>query len=592
MVLFQFAKIKRNRLLSGYDPRANQLTPAQSEFLLAHCTRQPLISIVTPVYKVDVEWLDHCVRSVVEQHYTTWELILVDDGSDQPELTDSIQSWCEKDPRIKSVLLDRNRGIAGATNAGFEKASGEFIGILDHDDELTPDALVWVVWEHNQHPEAKWFYSDEDLITPKGVSHSPFFKPDYSPEQLLSRMFICHFRVYAADVLRQIGGKRTGFDGAQDHDLALRYAEAIRRDQIVHIQRVLYHWRTIATSAATHLKAKPKAAAAGERAVTEALQRRGISGSVTSHLLSPTLYRIELKSDDCPKAAVIISLRNGDASFKRCLQSIKAYTSYPNVEILIVHDGDKHNACVQSECSIPLRTITVERSVPHAGKLNAAAKAANADVLVFVDDAVEIVTLGWLDQLVATVQMDSSIAAAGGMLMTPAHKILHAGIVLGVGNGVGLACRNLDARLPGDNCRTLALQEYSALSGALLCVRRTAFAALDGFNKDTYPDTFSDIDLCLRLKAQGFRSVYNPLIQAIYRSGNLNESTQACSALDRLRQDHPKVFTHDPFFNPNLSLDNEWFLGYRNFPVEDQLPELKAAGLSEGDSDLNVKNKK
>ncbi|MHC5183020.1 MAG: glycosyltransferase family 2 protein, partial [Planctomycetota bacterium] len=286
MACFQLTKVWYNRIVTHYEPQKNQLSTSQSQRLLKKCLRQPLISIITPVYKVDPKWLDLCIRSVVNQHYQNWELVLVDDGSQRLDLTDLIMSWCQKDRRIKSVQLEQNLGIAGATNAGFEQATGEFIGILDHDDELTPDALVWVVWTHDQHPQAKWFYSDEDLITTRGDCHSPFYKPDYSPENLLSRNFICHFRVYAADVLRQIGGKRTGFDGAQDHDLALRFCEAVNPDQIVHIPRVLYHWRTIQSSAATSIQAKPKAATAGVRAVSEAFRRRGVQANVTSHPLS------------------------------------------------------------------------------------------------------------------------------------------------------------------------------------------------------------------------------------------------------------------------------------------------------------------
>ncbi|MHC5001437.1 MAG: glycosyltransferase family 2 protein [Planctomycetota bacterium] len=276
MACFQLTKVWYNRIVTHYDPLKNQISTSQSQRLLKKCQHQPLISIITSVYKVDAKWLDLSIRSVVNQHYQNWELILVDDGSQRPDLSDLIASWCQKDRRIKSIQLEQNRGIAGATNAGFGQATGEFIGILDHDDELTPDALVWVVWTLNQHPQAKWFYSDEDLITTRGDCHSPFYKPDYSPENLLSRNFICHFRVYAADVLRQIGGKRTGFDGAQDHDLALRYSEVITPDQIVHIPRVLYHWRTIRSSAATSIQAKPKAATAGVRAVSEAFRRRGV----------------------------------------------------------------------------------------------------------------------------------------------------------------------------------------------------------------------------------------------------------------------------------------------------------------------------
>ena len=580
MACFQITKVWHNRILTKSEPQKYQLSSSQSQRLLGKCKHQPLISIVTPVYKVDAKWLDLCVRSVVNQHYPNWELILVDDGSQRQDLTDLIEAWCLKDQRIKSAFLKENRGIAGATNAGFEQACGEFIGILDHDDELTPDALVWVVWTYNQHPKAKWFYSDEDLITTRGVCHSPFYKPDYSPENLLSRNFICHFRVYAADVLRQIGGKRTGFDGAQDHDLALRFSEAVKPDQIVHIPRVLYHWRTIRTSAATSIQAKPKASMAGVRAVSEALQRRGVKASVTSHPLSPTLYCIEFNARQHPEVVIVVSLRSGGQSLDACLSSIDRHTTYPNYQVFVIDDSPKDSvgltSFIEIKRSTPTKTLKVDKTCSRSEKLNRAVGSIDADLFVFMDDDIQITTPNWLDQLVGTMQMDETIGAVGSLLISPKGKVVHAGVILGVKDGVGLACRNMNSRLPGDGGRMHSIQEYSALTGEMLCVSRRAFDAIGGFNPKWYPDAYRDIDLCLRMKAQGFRCVYNPMVKAIWcRTNLLSENSENKYYLTQLRQDYPDLFCNDPFYNPNLSLDNEWFLGYRDFPVEQQVPELK-----------------
>lgn len=571
MVCFQVVKLYHNRIRTPYEPSKNQLTSRQSQFLLCKCKNQPLISIITPVYKVDSKWLDLCIRSVVNQYYPNWELILVDDGSDRPELTELIHSWCQMDDRIKSVLLDQNRGIAGATNTGFDKAVGEFIGILDHDDELTPDALVWVVWYMNKYPKAKWFYSDEDLITIRSDCHSPFFKPDYSPENLLSRNYICHFRIYAADILKQIGGIRSGYDGAQDHDLALRYVEQIQSDQIVHIPRVLYHWRTISTSAATTIQAKPQAAVAGVNAVSEALQRRGIGADVTSHPLSPTLYQIKLKSRIQSKVTIIISSITCNHLLSRCLESVRQNTSYPNLEIFILDDTAQEVDQEDNNRCVPVRIVKCEVGSGYSKRLNIAAKASDAEYLVFMDKSVEVIDPNWLDQLVATIQMDSTIGAAGGMLISPNGNISTAGIVLGVKNGIGQAFRKMNAQLVGDACRVYAMQEYSSLCGHMLAVRRQAFVNIEGFDSHRYPNACHDIDLCLRLQKEDVRCVYNPMIKAVCHAPL---EMKDMDSLRNLQQDYPEMFMNDPFYNPNLSLDNECFLGYRNFPLEKQIPEL------------------
>ncbi len=267
-------------------------------------------SIIVPVYKVDKKWLNKCIYSVIDQHYKNWELILVDDASGSQELTELMHSMALKDDRIRTYELKNNSGIAVVTNFGIQQARGKFIGFLDHDDEITPDALTWITWSLNKNPEALWLYSDEDFITTTGQCHSPHFKPDFSPELLLSNMFTCHFSVYAAHILNEAGGIREGFDGSQDHDLALRISEIIPKEKIIHIPRVLYHWRELPDSTSIGITAKPKAPFAGRKAVAEALQRRKINGKITSYKLRATIYQVEFDPSEFPKVSVIIPTKN------------------------------------------------------------------------------------------------------------------------------------------------------------------------------------------------------------------------------------------------------------------------------------------
>jgi hypothetical protein len=289
---WQHAQIK-----FGKSP-ARPLSAAESAELLADCPSKPLISIVVPVYQARPAWLQRCVRSVQSQHYENWELLLVEDGPADAKMRRAIQQWCQAEQRIHARFLDEREGIAGATNAGIAMARGRFIGLLDHDDELTPDALAWMVAAHNRRPDAQWFYSDEDKLSRWGRRHGAYFKPDFSPEMLLATMFTCHLSVYGTAALRRVGGLRPGFDGAQDHDLALRITEVVPRHQVVHVPRVLYHWRAVSGSTAAGNRQKPGACESGRRAVADALERRGMKGEVATHPLADGVY---LRKDPGPK---------------------------------------------------------------------------------------------------------------------------------------------------------------------------------------------------------------------------------------------------------------------------------------------------
>ncbi|MCA9068759.1 MAG: glycosyltransferase, partial [Planctomycetaceae bacterium] len=269
LFLFQVSRSNSYRI-----PLANQLTKDQAETVHEALDHHPLISIIIPVYKVELQWLEACLNSVANQYYENWEAILVDDCSQRPELTNLMRDWTERDSRFCLVELEKNQNISAATNAGIAMASGKLIGFLDHDDELTPDALTWIAGSFHQSPNAKWFYSDEAIFAPDGQCLNLHLKPDYSPEFLLSAMYTCHFSVYAAELIHAVGGLRIGYEGAQDHDLALRLADLVDRNEVVHIPRVLYKWRAIETSTAANIATKPQAIKAGQKAVTEALARR------------------------------------------------------------------------------------------------------------------------------------------------------------------------------------------------------------------------------------------------------------------------------------------------------------------------------
>ena len=571
---------KFGRTALPYDPFRYQLSPSQSSFILSRCSNQPLISIVTPVYKVEKEWLEKCIRSVINQHYSKWEMILVNDTSEKNDLKQLLNNWALQDNRIQAFHLEENDGIAAATNFGIKHAKGEFIGFLDCDDELTPDALIWVVWAINKHPKGVWFYSDEDKIFPNGDYCDPHFKPDFSPELLLSNMFTCHFSVYSAKILNEAGGIRSGFEGSQDHDLALRISEVVRSDQVIHIPRVLYHWRTVPGSAALSIEEKPQAAISGRKAVEEALIRRKINGTVTSSPLCPTIYKITLQPSDFPKISIIISAKNASPILEKCIRSIQQHTSYPNYEILIVanqsDDSKAQKYLADQGLNTNVRVIPYNKSSNHSEMNNIAVSSTNSDFVVFVNNGIEIISNKWLEQLVASTEIDKSIAIVGCLLLYPNGKVQQAGIILGIHGSIGQSHKSVPCESSGYLGRLHCLQEVSAVTTALALVRRSAFESIGGFDIKRYPTAYNDVDLCIRMKKRGFRCLYNPMVRAVYYGATARSITeQEVYYKEKFVSLYSEELSNDPFYNPNLSLDSEQFMGFRAFPLEKQIPELR-----------------
>lgn len=573
----------RTKFMPGnlqYRPGQYQLSAERSARVLGVCSFRPLISVVVPVHKVRPEWLDACIRSVIDQHYCEWELILVDDASQNADLTRLMLDWASRDQRVSLYVLERNSGIAVATNYGIQKARGQFIGFLDHDDELTPDALTWVVRTMNDRPEALWFYSDEDKIDEKGRHYEPYFKPDYSPEHLLSIMFTCHFSVYSKALLDRAGGLRLGFDGAQDHELSLRLSELVDKTAVVHIPRVLYHWRAIPGSAASGAEGKPHASSAGRRAVAEALARRGIKGNVTSHHLYATVYQTGFQPSYFPKVSIVVPTRNSLDLLQACLTSLRARTTYPEYEVIVIDNCSDDPALLRyvhdEESSGRIRLLKYDKPFNHSEMNNMAIGAAAGDYVVMMNNDVEVICDRWLEQLVAVTELDSNIGVVGCMLLYPDKRVQHAGVIMGLCGSVGHSHKRVRSDAPGYFGRLHALQEYTGMTAAMCLIKKKAFLDVGGFDAEHYPTSYNDVDLCIRMRNAGYRCIYNPMVKAIHHESKTRPITAEEAAYrQRVAVDYRQYLENDPFYNPNLSLNNECFEGYRDFPPEAQLPELR-----------------
>ncbi|UCC21592.1 MAG: glycosyltransferase [Planctomycetota bacterium] len=541
---------------------------------MAKCPNKPVISIIVVVDKRDGKWLAKCINSVASQYYANWELILVNSASQKSSQIRLVSTWTSQDSRVRAFCLKHNSTMAEATNSAIRQARGKFIGFLDGDDELTADALTWIIWTINKHPQARWFYSDEDKISKDERCHSPYFKPDFSPELLLSNMYTQHFIIYSADALSEIGGLRE-LDSGQEHDLSLRLSEVIPREQIVHIPRVLYHCREVTGSLGT--KQKPSMGA--QKVVAEALKRRNLRADVSLHKLCPTLYQIALQPSHFPKVSIIIPTRNALDLLQRCVHSIREYTNYPNYEIIVVDNQSndlKVTEYLAAESSQRhVKVLQYNNDFNHSAMNNIAVSSVKSEFVVFMNNDVEIVSDNWLEQLVATAQIDESVGTVGGLLLYPDGKVQHGGMLLGILGLAGHAHKRMESNSAGYFGRLYAFQEMSGITAALALVRRAAFEFVGGFNSERYPTSYNDVDLCIRLRKEGFRCLYNPMVRAIHYEAKTRPITaDELHYQERLMADHSEILGNDPFYNPNLALDNEQFSGFRRFPVEDQIPEL------------------
>ena len=331
---------------------------------------------------------------------------------------------------------------------------------------------LWVALYLNRRPDAVWLYSDEAVMCPDGQCLNLHLKPDFSPEFLLSAMYTCHLSVYSAELVREAGGMRRGFEGSQDHDLALRIAEKISREQVVHIPRILYCWRAVESSTAADVDCKPHAQVAGRRAVEEALQRRGIRGSVGPSPYCSSMYEIKLEPKRFPAVSIIIPTKNGLADLRTCLDSLHKKTQYPNYEVIVIDNqsGDPPVLAYLKEEQQKgrLRVLPYREEFNHSAMNNRAVASSESEYVVFMNNDVELISEAWLETLIATAELDPSIAGVGAKLLYPDKTVQHGGVVLGICGLAGHAHRFAEDDDPGYLCRANLLNEFQRRDRGLI----------------------------------------------------------------------------------------------------------------------------
>jgi len=486
----------------------------------------PRFSVVTPVYNTNRRDLEECIASVLDQTFTDWELCLVDDMSPNRHVRRILARAAAADPRIRVMHRTKNGGIVAASNDGLAMAQGEFVALLDHDDVIEPDALQLVNDLLVSDAEIDYVYTDETLMTKKGMIVERFHKPGWSPERFRHQMYVCHLSVIRRELVLAVGGFRTGYDGSQDYDLMLRVTENAR--QVGHVPKLLYHWRMAATSVANNASAKPYAYDAGQRAIESHLERSGVDGSVHRLLKFPGNYRLSRR----------VSVGAGVDVF------------VPNTGAVSDVWGlarQHHAATVADLSRTPGRDVSLV-AVPDLGNradvFNMMARDSAADVLVFTSEALEPTGEGWAEELMQPFS-DPKVGVVSGFTYTANSRVEHAGYYLH-GSFLDRSHYRIRRRNRGQRASLETIHEVSAVDWQCMAVRHSLFESLGGFD-ESLDHPWVTVDFCLRVGEAGYRTVVSPRAEFFEFSNNVDEAWYRTRAPKAFRQRWSAVFANDPY---------------------------------------------
>lgn len=547
-------------------------TPGPDEIAALHARARalaggPLISVLMPTYNSPERWLRRALDSVLAQAYPKWELCIADDASPKRHVRRVLAEYAARDSRIRVSLRESNGHISAASNTALGMANGALVALLDHDDELPPNALLEVAEASVRHPEWKVIYSDEDKIDERGRRFDPYFKPDWNYDLLLGQNCISHLGAYDTNAVRAAGGFHEGFEGSQDWDLALRVIERLAPGQVGHIPRILYHWRAISGSTALGLGEKNYALDAGCRAVAEHLQRTGHEAEVTALPIGHLRVRRNLP-DPPPRVSLVIPTRDKVGLLRMCVQSILERTDYPDYEILVVDNQSVERETLDYFEEITrrpdVRVLRYDRPFNYSAINNYAIARASGSVIGLVNNDIEVISTDWLREMTAQASRPD-VGAVGAMLYYPDDTIQHAGVLLGFGGVAGHALMHKPRGWTGQMSRAALTRELSAVTAACMVARRSVLEQVGGLD-ERLQVAFNDVDLCLRLREAGYRNLWTPFAELYHHESASRgyEDTPEKRArfqgeIDFMRSRWGGMLQHDPAYNPNLSLTEEPF---------------------------------
>lgn len=543
-----------------YQPSMHRRTVADRIARLKH---RPLISVVMPVYNTPAHFLDAAIASVVNQVYPDWELCIADDRSTEPHVKPLLQEWAARDSRIRIVFRGENGHIARATNSAFELAGGEWIAPLDHDDVLRENALAEVALEIVRNPNAELIYSDEDKIDEAGRRFDPHFKCDFSPELFRSMNYLNHLTVHRAANIRAVGGWRAGFEGSQDYDLNLRIYELVGEGRIIHIPKVLYHWRAVKGSTALAAGAKDYAFEAAQRALRDHISRLKLDATVEPVPGLP-FHRIRYAvANPPPMVSIIIPTKDHLEDLRTCIASIVDRTDHRNYEVIVVDNGSKEPATRRYLASLPRKDGFRVLRYPHAFNYSAinnmAAREARGDILALINNDVEVITPGWLTEMVSWAQQPR-VGCVGAKLYYPDDTVQHGGVILGIGGVAGHSHKHFRKGDPGYFSRLCVTQNLSAVTGACLFVRKSVFWEVGGLDDQGLAVAFNDVDLCLKVRNAGYWNVWTPFAEAYHHESKSRgpdetpaEQARFTSEIEVMTNRWKQELDADPFYSTHLT---------------------------------------
>lgn len=556
------SQIYMRRKLSQKKNPPKELSGKELEDMRIQCASfeyRPKISIITPVLNTREEWLRSSIESVLHQIYDNWELCIADDGSDQPHIKETLNCYQQKDARIKVKYLNENQGVSGASNEALAMANGEFIGFLDHDDQLLPNALYEVVLMLNRNASADFIYSDEILISKRGKPVFAYFRPDFSLDYMLSHCYIVHFVVIRASILKKIGGFRAEFKVSQDYDLFLRVLSQTRN--VLHIPKILYKWRQYESSTGHLLK--ERVMESSRRALQDFADREGIKGVVWG-TKNFNFFRLKRDILDRPKISIIIPTKDRIDLLKRCIESIQNRSSYDNYEIIIVDNMSQEEETAAyldglGKSYENCRIIKFNEKFNYSKLNNYAAEFARGEHLLFLNNDIEVLNSDWLEAMLEQSQRDE-IGCVGAKLLYPDRKIQHVGVVVGWGGRAEHIYKWLHSNDIGYMGHFVSIRNYSAVTAACMMLRKSIFNEVGGFD-ERFEIGFGDVDLCLRVRELGYENLFTPYAELLHyesatrgRSFSFDPHPNDTKRFIERWQEYIKG--GDPYYNPNLPLDS------------------------------------
>ncbi|MCB6195009.1 MULTISPECIES: glycosyltransferase family 2 protein [Blautia] len=522
----------------------------------------PKISIVVPAYKTPEKFLREMMDSLREQTYSNWELCIANASPEDASMEFTLKEYSSFDSRIVWKKLDKNLGIAENTNAAFAMATGDYIGLLDHDDLLAPNALYEIASALEKDRDIDVIYTDEDKVRADLSEHfQPHLKPDFNPDLLRANNYICHLFVVRRGIMERTGGFRSEFDGAQDYDFIFRCVESA--EKIHHIPEILYHWRTHQASTADNPASKMYAYEAGKRAIEGNLKRSGLNGKVI-HTKDYGFYRVEYQVKESPLVSIIIPNKDEKEALKKCIDSIFEKSTYENFEILIVENNSETEEIFSYYRELSrqdrIRLLKWKKPFNYSAINNYAASKAKGEYLLFLNNDMEVISPNWMEDMLGHCQRPDT-GIVGAKLYYPDGTIQHAGTIIGIGGIAGHMFVNMPGERTGYLHKASLQQDLSAVTAACMMVKREVFFEVNGF-EEKLTVAFNDVDFCLRVRRKGYLVVYDPFAELYHYESKSRGTEDSKEKVRRFQSEiefmrcrwETLLKEGDPYYNKNLSL--------------------------------------